>query len=185
MPFPPQSIYFDADASSVGADLRILRKSRGLSASDIAEMLGCSLDYIHQMESGAVQPSVSELDRLAAYFNVNLGFFFGESATDPVDRGYVVRSHARRRLGTQDDGLMEELLSPDTGGSFEMIRTIIVAGARLKEPKFRRTEEAGYLISGSLTLTVGQRRFILNKGDSFRFSYDAYTWENNGDEDED
>jgi mannose-6-phosphate isomerase-like protein (cupin superfamily) len=93
-----------------------------------------------------------------------------------------VRRTARHALGNSADGLTEELLSPDLGGSFEMVRSVFAPGAALVEPSRRQTEEAGYVISGMLDVWIDGREFRLTAGDSFRFAGDAYRWRNPGDE---
>ena len=56
--------------------------------------------------------------------------------------------------GTAESGLVEELLSPDLGGSFELLRSVFAAGSALQTVAVRQTEEAGYVISGSFDLEV-------------------------------
>ena len=54
----------------------------------------------------------------------------GGDAADRADapwaeRGDVVRAGGRRSLGTAEEGLVEDLLSPDLGGSFEIVNKVI------------------------------------------------------------
>ena len=87
---------------------------------------------------------------------------------------------ARRPLGTGEDGLIEELLSPDLTGGYEVVRSVFAAGAALPEPVKRETEEAGYVISGALDLELAGSWFCLEAGDSFRFKEEPYRWRNAG-----
>ena len=84
-------------------------------------------------------------------------------------------------VGSRETGLVEELLSPDLGGSFEIFRSVFEPGAELPAPQRRATEEAGYVVSGELELWLDDRRFHLREGDSFRFSGELYRWHNPGD----
>jgi len=51
-------------------------------------------------------------------FDVPVSFFFGENSGDENEGRYIVRGSERRRLGNPEEGLVEELLSPDLGGKF-------------------------------------------------------------------
>jgi len=123
---------------------------------------------------------LSGLRNLAKVFEVSVSFFFANDDAPLNERGYVVRADARRSLGDPSVGLTEEMLSPDLGGEFEMLRSVFAPGAELSNFQTRDTEEAGYLISGALDLWVGDRLFRLKPGDSFRFSREPYRWRNPG-----
>ena len=166
--------------ASVGADIRALRKARGFTLSALALQLGRSVGFLSQVERGLSEPSIADLRLLSETFAVPLSFFFGKADADPLERGYVVRSAARRRLGHPAEGLSEELLSPDLGGAFEIIRSVFAPGAQLAEPLQRLSEEAGYLVEGSLDVWIGDQCFHLHAGDSFRFANEPYRWRNPG-----
>ena len=166
---------------NVGADLRALRKSRGLTLAALALRLSRSVGWLSQVERGLSEPSIADLRAMAQAFDVSVSFFFGNDAAPEPERGHVVRAAARRRLGDPSDGLTEELLSPDLGGSFEMLRSTFAPGAELAEPQQRATEEAGYLVSGRLDLWIGETLFALEPGDSFRIEGQPYRWRNAGD----
>jgi transcriptional regulator with XRE-family HTH domain len=110
-------------------DLRALRKSRGLTLAEIAIKLGRSVGWVSQVERGLSTPSIGDLRAFAELFGVPISLFFGHEATNDIERGVVVRSGRRRSLGSNESGLVEELLSPDLGGSFEMLRSIFAPGA--------------------------------------------------------
>lgn len=170
----------DAVSRTIGADLRALRKGRGLTLTELALRLGRSVGWLSQVERGLSDPSISDLRNLAKVFEVSVSFFFANDDAPHDERGYVVRADARRSLGDPAGGLTEEMLSPDLGGEFEMLRCVFAPGAELPEYESRDTEEAGYLVSGALDLWVGERLFRLKPGDSFRFNREPYRWRNPG-----
>ncbi len=173
----------DAEAGRrLGQDLRSLRKARGLTLAELALQLGRSVGWLSQVERGLSEPAISDLRALAGAFDVPLGFFFANETAPPDEQGVIVRRDARRSLGNSQDGLVEELLSPDLGGSFEVFRSVFAPGASLARPAQRPTEEAGYVVSGLLELTLDGRCYRLQAGDSFRFKDEAFSWRNPGDE---
>lgn len=168
--------------NDVGRDVRGLRKSRGLTLNELALKMGRSVGFVSQVERGISSPSIDDLRAIATALDVPIGWFFHSSAQDGDERGYVVRARTRRALGTREAGLVEELLSPDLGGSFEMFRSEFQPGAELSGEVLRETEEAGYVVSGCLDLWIEGRKFSLEAGDSFRFDHKPYRWKNPGDE---
>lgn len=171
----------DAIGSWVGQDLRALRKARGITLSELAIRTGRSVGYLSQVERGLSAISIQDLRKLADVFEVPLGWFLSDADAPEGERGRVVRADARRRIGSEESGLVEELLSPDLGGTFEIIRSEFAPGAELGKPGFRETEEAGYVVSGELDLWIDGRHFHLRPGDSFRFNHETYRWRNPGD----
>lgn len=166
--------------SSLGRDLRGLRKARGITLKELALKIGRSVGFLSQIERGLSEPSITDLRHIAQAFDVPVSWFFLLEEADTPENKYIVRAGARRSLGTLEAGIVEELLSPDLGGSFEMFRSVIEPGARQNEPVLRETEEAGYIVSGTLDLWIDGEKFRLKAGDSFRFEHKPHHWENSG-----
>lgn len=165
-------------SASLGADLRALRKARNVTLVDLAEQCSKSVGWLSQVERDISHPSIDELKVLAKVLEVSVSIFFGQAPSVPNEEGYVVRSAARRRVGSGNKGLVEELLSPDLTDDFEMFHSTFEAGAEMKKLETRPTQEVCYVISGKLRLWVGMRQFDVEPGDSFRIRGEAYRWAN-------
>jgi len=167
--------------SSLGTDLKALRKARGLTLSELSLMLGRSVGWLSQVERGITQPSISNLLVMAEKLDVNVSFFFGqpdEGGTNEAEMGLIVRSGSRRILGNAEEGLEEELLSPDLDGSFEIIRSTFLPGSESSNTRQRDTEEAAYIISGRLDIFVHDVWHTLEVGDSIRLKGEVHKWRN-------
>ncbi len=169
-------------SDAIGATLRVLRRSRGLTLQEVSSALGRSVGWLSQIERGVSEPAIRDLRKMAAFFNLPVGFFFANHAAPDEERGIIVRAAARRPLGNNEEGLVEELLSPDIGGSFELVRSVFLPGAALAETSQRETEEAGYVVSGVLELEIAGQWFTLEPGDSFRFRDEPFRWRNRGED---
>ncbi|WP_246738989.1 XRE family transcriptional regulator [Mesorhizobium sp. NZP2234] len=170
------------DERVLAGDIRALRRARGLTLAEIALKLGRSVGWVSQVERGLSTPSLSDLRAFAELFGVPISLFFSHDVPVESERGVVVRAGRRRTLGTSETGLVEELLSPDLGGSFEMVRSIFAAGAEMKTEQLRPTEEAGYIASGIFEIEIAGVWHRLGEGDSFRFEGKPYRWRNPGTE---
>lgn len=167
----------------IGSDIRALRKTKGITLAALAAAIGRSVGWLSQVERGHSTPSVQDLGQLAEQLDVGISFFFRSSDREPKERGLVLRASDRTSIGSRETGLVEELLSPSLGGSFEMIRSVFAprstsGGTRKARPK----EDGGVLLSGTLTLIVNGTELTLRPGDSFQFIEQTYAWRNDGDE---
>ena len=166
------------DAAGIGADLRALRKARGLTLAELALATGRSVGWLSQVERDLSEPSVDDLRDLAKALDVSISSLFGTKGTPVAEAGFVVRAGARRPIGNREQGLVEELLSPDLTDDFEVVHSTFAPGSRLAQPCQRPTQELGYIVSGRMTLWIGGQEFDLTTGDSFRIRGEAYQWAN-------
>ncbi|MBZ9676030.1 helix-turn-helix domain-containing protein [Mesorhizobium sp. ES1-1] len=172
----------EPDERLLASDIRALRKARGLTLAEIGSKLGRSVGWVSQVERGLSVPSIGDIRAFAELFGVPVSLFFSHDVPAEIERGVVVRVGSRRRLGTSESGLVEELLSPDLGGSFEMLRSVFAPGAALRTEARRPTEEAGFVVSGAFDIEIAGVWHRLGEGDSFRFDGKPFRWRNPGTE---
>ena len=168
------------DDTLLGQDIRALRKSRGLSLTDMATKAGCSVGYISEVERGGRTVSIKHLRGISEALGVQLGWFFTHENLPENERGKIVRAKHRRQLGSALDGLFEELVSPNLSGTFETFLTQIDPKAKSNGLIDRGVEEEGYIIQGELTLTLDKESFALKEGDSFHINKNSFSWVNTG-----
>jgi len=166
----------------LGRDLRALRKTRGLTLQQLAERVGRSVGYLSQVERGLTRVSIEELRVLAEALSAPLSWFMVQERGREEEHGIIGRWGYRRQIGSVQQGHAEELLSPQLGGSFEMIYSRFAPGAERRRFITRDTEETGYLTQGELELWIGKRHYRLHMGDSFRIAREPFRWRNPGKE---
>jgi transcriptional regulator with XRE-family HTH domain len=163
---------------TLGADLRALRKARGMTLTDLAEGLGRSVGWLSQVERDKSDPSIADLRMIAQKLDVSVSMLFRHSAAPAHEAGYIVRQAARRPIGASIEGLSEELLSPDLTDEFEMVHSTFAPGSRITEPVSRPTQEVGYLVQGRLDIEIAGATHTIHPGDSFRIRGEAFRWSN-------
>ena len=166
---------------SLGADLRAIRRARGMTLAELAGKLDRSVGWLSQVERDLSAPSITDLRHISKALDVSVSMLFGQADAPDEETGYVVRKGARRAIGSDQAGLVEELLSPDLTDDFEMVHCVFEPHSRIGETVTRPTQEVGYLVSGRLRLEVGSRVFDLGPGDSFRIRGEPFAWENRTD----
>ena len=65
---------------TLGADLRALRKARGVTLADLADRLGRSVGWLSQVELDKSDPSIIDLRDMDRVLGVSLSMLFRHSA---------------------------------------------------------------------------------------------------------
>ena len=163
---------------SLGRDLRVLRKQRGMTLTDVAEAVGRSVGWLSQGERDISDPTVEELGALAKALDVSVTTFFEREPARPGEADHIVRKTARRPIERRVTGLVEQLLSPDLTDDFEMVHSTFAPGAARDEMITRDTQEVGFIVSGELEITIAGNTFTVAAGDSFRIRGEPFAWVN-------
>lgn len=157
---------------TLGMKMRRIRKLQGLSIQEVAGRAGVSVGLVSQIERGLTSPSIRSLRQLGAALKVPVEQFFNTPQNpQEQEQGYVVRPRERQVLALEHIGMTIELISPKANSKMQMFIANIEPGASSgPELDSHKGEEAGLVLSGQLELWVGDKHFILNEGDTFRFS---------------
>jgi transcriptional regulator with XRE-family HTH domain len=150
-----------------GGAVRALREQRGLTIASLARQVGISAAAISQIESGAVQPSVMTLRKLAAALAVPVFRFFLPPGTAAAS---VVRRSERKTLGLARTGAHYELLTPSLQGQLEVMEISMDPGqSSAPEPISHPGEECLVITSGHGELELGDDVIDMQTGDAATF----------------
>ena len=158
------------DYPEIGEHLRARRHELGLSLRDLADRLGVSPSLISQIERGRANPSVSTLYQLVAELDISLDELLFEDrrpAEEPA-AGPIQRATERHRIRLASGVIWERLTTLSEPGIEFLYVIYEVGGASSPEDAFQRHNghEWGYVLSGTLQVTVGFRQYLLEAGDS-------------------
>lgn len=173
--------------ASMGDRLRQARNARGMSLRRLAEVLGVSPSLISQVETGRAKPSVNTLYAMASELGISLdtllfmdttppstdadGDGLGDAAETVLPHDPVQRAASRTsiRLGS---GVVWERLTTESIRNVDFLHvTYEVGGESSPENAFQRHtgQEWGYVLSGTLTVSIGFDQFVLRPGDAISF----------------
>lgn len=157
--------------ATVGRRIRQLRRERGLQLEAMAARTGLSIGYLSQIERGLSSPSLRALAALTELFGVSLGELFGALVSPGAQDAVVVREADRPTLALWRAGIYKQILAkPGAGSRISLYLVLLDSGADSGAEMYtHKGEEAGMVLTGQMTLTVGTRTWRLKKGDSFRF----------------
>ena len=160
----------------MGALIRRLRESAGMTLTDLSRVAGVSQGLLSQIERGRGNPAYLTLLKIAKAFDVPVGRFF-DSGGEPADNR-VVRADKRRQLQVTDRGLVYELLTPTMNGQLLVLKARIPAGYSNESVPFNhhRAEECLFVLEGTCYFQVGEDGYTLDAGDSITYQGDQPHW---------
>ncbi|CCL33809.1 TPA: cupin domain-containing protein [Clostridioides difficile] len=167
----------------VGSKIRSLRKSKNISISTLAKNSDLSTGLISQIERNMVVPSIVAMWKISKALDINIGYFFEEIGREDSD--IIVKKNNRKKIVTNDSTKFYELLVPNLSGKKIEFILVTLDGHTQKNSEFvtHEGEECGYIIKGKMKITLGNKEYLLEEGDSFYFnSTIPHVYENYDDE---
>lgn len=168
----------DGKPPAFGNKLRMARRFQGLTMAELAATVGCSESLISKIERDRTLPSLQMLHRLVQALGINITNLIAGAGDeeDVVSRAgtrpvLVISAPGRGR------GLKLEALAVEPSMLQANIH-IIAPGGGSNGSIRHEGEEVGYVLEGIVEMTIGERRYRLEAGDSFCFRSDrphAYT----------
>lgn len=173
----------------MGDRLRSARRAHNLSLRALADRVGISPSLISQVETGRAKPSVSTLYAIATELGISLDeLLFTDASvsresrpsrrtpppaevTEPgslIPTVPVQRAESRRSIRLASGVVWERLTTASVPNADFLYVTYEVGGASSPEREFQRHggQEWGYILRGTLGVTVGFDEYVLQPGDA-------------------
>ncbi len=146
------------ELEQVGARLRAVRQSRGLTLDDLALGAGMSASTLSRLESGKRQANLELLLPLTRWLGIRLDDLLPPEAADPRVRRPVIRR----------DGLIIAPLAPEHS-SISTYKITYPATSVLPELRVHDGYEWLYVLQGRLRLRLGEQNLVLARGEAAEF----------------
>jgi len=159
----------------IGARVKALRESAGLSLRDLAERSGVSAPMLSQVERGETSPTLTVAARIAAGLDLRLSQLLRLDEGGAVT---VVRARDRTRGGNRRRGhSFETLTSSQPGQRAELSRHTLAPGGATGAPDDPPMHEPGsretaLVERGRIVLVCDGQRHELVEGDCVTFDAD-------------
>lgn len=158
----------------VGARIRHARISRGLTLQQLAYQVDCSSSLLSKVENRKANPSIPMLHKICQALGTNIAALF--ATQDELD-SVVVRKADRPILATDQmhNGVgitLERLIPALPGNLLQGHIHIIEPGGYSDGTLEHEGEEMGYVLEGTLEITVNGKLYVVETGDSFFFHSD-------------
>ncbi|QHI97729.1 cupin domain-containing protein [Xylophilus rhododendri] len=154
--------------AQVGIHLKQLRMRRKLSVRELAQRSGISHATISLVERDKTSPSVDTLSAMLDALGTTLvGFFDGLQTTLPYSPFYDEEDLVE--IGDQDTISYRMLGMNHPNRHILMLKESYAVGADTGEAFSHRSQEAGFILSGQVEVTVGDQTRVLGPGQGYYF----------------
>ena len=162
----------------IGKKIRELRKQQDISLRQLSRRTGLSNSLLSQVENSKISPSISTLDKIARALEVSIVQFFEDVKIKEIS---ITRQDQRRIVPSGKKGISFEMLTKRvTNKKLQPMLLKMKAGnSTLQKPCHHEGEEFCMVLSGKVELNFGNRKYILEEGDSVYLDASlAYSWKN-------
>lgn len=163
----------DEGATPIGAKLRAVRLSQGMSLAQIAATAGLSKGFLSRVERDETSPSVATLVQLCQVLSLPVGALFAE----PEIQHLSFADAPRINLG--GIGADERLLSPRGESRVQLLRSELEAESHGGHDLYTINcdVEVLHVVSGRLDVRFADRTMALRAGEALTFPGRApHTW---------
>ncbi len=166
--------------ATLGKRIRALRHARRLTLAQLGQRISLSASYLSQIERDVTMPSLARLAAIASALDVELGHLFEDDISAP----HVVRANQGQRLESASSVIIELLAADLPDRKLQPYCMVCPPGSSSKRwSTIYPGEEAGFVLKGRLTITVGEETFVLEAGDSIHYqTQQPHSWRNEGNE---
>lgn len=150
----------------IGEKIRRLRIEKQLTQEELANRCELSKGFISQVENDLTSPSIATLIDILDTLGTDLKEFFSDSSKERVTFS------SEDMFEKDDDELKYNLkwLIPNAQkNEMEPIMVTLGENGRYIEEEPHEGEEFGYVLSGTIYLHLGNRKYKVKKGESFYF----------------
>lgn len=151
---------------NIGKKIKELRIKSGLTQEDLANRCELSKGFISQLERDLTSPSITTLIDILECLGTNIKDFFNDEADEKV----VFKKEDMFKK--QDEDLKNSIIwvipSAQKNSMEPILITLDEEGTSKIDPP-HQGEEFGYVLSGSIVLFLGSKKYRLKKGECFYF----------------
>ena len=160
----------------IGVKIRELRLKNQLTQEELADRCDLTKGYISQLENDANSPSITTLKDSLDCLGCSLTDFFAD------EREAVVFTEDDTFEKESDGCLVRWLVPSSLKNAMEPILVTLSPGKSNGTDLPHDGEEFGFVLSGSIELTLGKSSYTCKEGDSFYFRSDkSHSIVNRGD----
>ena len=157
----------------LGARVKRVRINNGMTVRQLAEKVGLSASFLYQLEQEKTSPSFSTLKSIASALNTNITLLIEDNLPE---EWLIVRSNNYKRVVTGNSGMELNLLT--FLGHREkrmqpMVFELAPGAASAYIADYQDKEHFLYILEGEIGVTLGEMKYVLNKGDAAYFIFDA------------
>lgn len=151
----------------IGSKIKELRMQKNLTQEELAGRCELSKGFISQLERDLTSPSIATLMDILQCLGTNLEEFFSGTAEQQV---VFKQSDFFEKEDCELKNKIDWIIPNAQKNMMEPILLHLEEGGRTMPDNPHEGEEFGYVISGSVDINIGSKRYRAKKGESFYFT---------------
>ena len=151
---------------NIGAKIKDLRIKNGLTQEELADRSELSKGFISQLERDLTSPSIATLTDILQCLGSDLCTFFQEEKEEQIvfdEPDYF------KKVDIELGNKIEWIIPNAQKNMMEPIRLTLEPGGTTYPDNPHEGEEFGYVLSGSIYIYLGSKRYKAKKGETFYF----------------
>ncbi|MCI8949434.1 MAG: helix-turn-helix domain-containing protein [Lachnospiraceae bacterium] len=153
----------------IGAKLKELRVLKGLTQEELADRAELSKGFISQLERDLTSPSIATLMDILQCLGTSIGEFFNETPEEQIVFG---KGDYFEKEDTEYQNAIKWIIPNAQKNTMEPILLTLAAGGSTYPDNPHEGEEFGYLLSGAVSIHLGNKIYKAKKGESFYYTAD-------------
>jgi len=150
----------------IGSKLKRLRMKNNLTQEELADRCELSKGFISQIERDLASPSISTLSDLLQCLGTDLKDFFNDAKDDVV---VFTKEDVFVKENKDDKNIVEWIVPNSQKHDMEPIIINLLPGGTSYADDPHEGEEFGFVLSGSITLCLGNEKYKVRKNESFYY----------------
>lgn len=149
----------------IGEKIKELRVQNGLTQEELADRAELTKGFISQVERDLTSLSIATLMDVLECLGTNLRDFFSD-----LEEEKIVFTKDDVFIKDEEQGVTIQWIVPNAQkNAMEPILIELAPGVSTAEDDPHSGEEFGYVLSGSVIVHLGQRKYRAKKGESFYY----------------
>ena len=148
----------------IGSKIKELRVLKGLTQEELADRAELSKGFISQLERDLTSPSIATLVDILQCLGTDLKTFFDDTEDDRV---VFKKEDYFEKTDTELHNKIEWIIPNAQKNIMEPIRLTLEPGGSTYPDNPHEGEEFGYVLSGAISIIVGNKIYKAKKGEAF------------------
>ena len=149
----------------LGTKIKQLRLHCALTQEELADRCELTKGYISQLENDLTSPSIATLVDILSALGTNLKEFFSEEEEEKIvfkEDDFIEKDTGAVKINWLVNNAQKNAMEP--------LIVELMPGKFTEADVPHEGEEFGYVLSGSVIVHIGNKKYRCNKGESFYFS---------------
>jgi transcriptional regulator with XRE-family HTH domain len=153
------------NGSSIGERIRMIRQAKSLTQEELGSRAGLTKGFISQVERNLTSLSVESLLGILDALDQKASTFFDEA----FDEKIVFRADDRVELEKENVTSFQILVPAAQNRLMDPVLLALQPGEKTEEEEPHEGEEFGFVLNGSVDVTLGVKTYRVKKGECFYY----------------